>query len=156
MICASVCRPLPIASSQIQKSYSGLCGSRGAGHRGFSIVRSGAHMCPNDGHSSAITGCPWNYEEFSMNIDVIIPASTKHKNYLKHPSCDASTVAELHGQGLTVPQISEAFGVTEHIVRPVLRALNLRPNRRKRPEPQASSGPSIPSEDRNQHREEPT
>jgi transposase len=74
-----------------------------------------------------------HYDNFSMDIDICIPLRTNYKDYLKHPQCNASAVAELVGRGETLKGISRNLGVSRHIVKRVLRALDMRPNPRLRP-----------------------
>lgn len=74
-----------------------------------------------------------HYEAFSMNIDLLIPLKKNVQDYLRHPNCDASTVADLVQHGESLVGISRSVGASRYVVKQVLRALNMRPNLQLRP-----------------------
>ena len=74
-----------------------------------------------------------HYKDFSMNIDLLIPLNTNAIDYLKYPDCDASKVADRVQQGESLIEIARSVGASKYVVKQVLRALNMRPNRQLRP-----------------------
>ena len=84
-----------------------------------------------------------HYKDFSMNIDLLIPLNTNAIDYLKYPDCDASKVADRVQRGESLIGISRSVGASKYVVKQVLRALNMRPNRHLRPLIDPSRHPKI-------------
>jgi DNA-binding CsgD family transcriptional regulator len=69
-----------------------------------------------------------HYGEFQMIIDVVVPARTPQMDYLHHPECDASTVADMIRAGKSASEIARALGVSRFKVGKVTEFLDTAPN----------------------------
>ena len=69
-----------------------------------------------------------HYGEFQMIIDVVVPARTPQMDYLHHPECDASKVADMIREGKSASEIARALGVSRFKVGKVIEFLDMVPN----------------------------
>jgi uncharacterized protein (DUF433 family) len=71
---------------------------------------------------------PQHYGEFQMIIDLVVPARTPQMDYLHHPECDASKVADMIRAGKSSSEIARALGVSRFKVSKVIEFLDMVPN----------------------------
>lgn len=69
-----------------------------------------------------------HYGELEMIIDVVVPARTPQMDYLHHPECDASKVADMIRAGKSASEIARTLGVSRFKVGKVIEFMDMVPN----------------------------